>query len=346
MTSDKEQPIMPHLLRLALSVLLIAGFLASAFSASAQTLQLRIGKQLGLSYLPLIVAEHDKLIEKHARQLGLEEPKIDWVQLGSAAALNDAILSGSCDYVAGASTVLTVLWDKTRKNMDVRGVVALGNFDYALNSANPAVHGVADFTDKDRIAVSGVKLSVHAILLQMAAAKAFGADQWDRLDHLTVSMSHSDGMVALMSGHSEITAHLTTPPFQDLELADKRIHRVFAASDVLGDGGATILLFAANRVRQDYPKLNQALIEAVREADQIINTDRHRAAEIYLAAEKPSLGLAQVEALLNDPGTRYTAAPRNIVQFAQFMARTGTIRNRPETWQELFFPDLDVAEGS
>lgn len=318
---------------------------AAIATASAESAKISIGKQLGLSYLPLIVAEHDKLIEKHAQALGLANVEVNWVQIGSASALNDAVLSGTCDYVAGASTVLAVLWDKTRKTLDVRGVVPLGNFNYALNASNAAIRGVADFTDNDRIAVSAVKLSVHAILLQMAAAKAFGPDQWDRLDRLTVSMPHPDALTALLSGHSQITAHLTTPPFQDLELKDPRIHRVFAASDILGDGGATILLFAAKRTRAANPKLNQALIEAVTEAIDNINTDRKRAAAIYREAEKTSLSPELLDAILNDPGNRYSTVPRNTLQFAQFMAKTGVLKNSPTDWRELFFPELNVAGG-
>ena len=56
----------------------------------------------------------------------------------------------------------------------------------------------ADFTKKDKIAVPTVKVSTQAIVLQMAAAKEFGQAEYTRLDKLTVSLSHPDGMSMLL----------------------------------------------------------------------------------------------------------------------------------------------------
>ena len=45
---------------------------------------------------------------------------------------------------------------------------------------------IKDFTEKDKIALPAVKVSVQAVTLQMAAEKAFGEGQQDKLDALTV----------------------------------------------------------------------------------------------------------------------------------------------------------------
>jgi NitT/TauT family transport system substrate-binding protein len=333
-------------LTLVAGALVALAIAIAAAPAAAEFAKVRIGKQLGLSYLPLLVAQHDKLIEKHAKLLGLDDLEVEWQQLGSAAALNDAILSSSSDFVAGACTVSTVLWDKTRGNLDVRGVVALGNFDYALNTNDPNIRSVRDFTDKDRIAVSGVKLSVHAILLQMAAAKEFGASQWDQLDRLTVSLPHPEGLAALLAHQSGITAHLTSPPFQDLELRDKSIHRVFAASDILGDGGPTLLVWASAKVRNGNPKVAQAIVDAVKEAVALINRDFRRTAGIYVEIEKPNLSVEDVTAIISNPAHAYTTQPKNMLQFARFMHGVGTIKNLPGSWRDLFFPEGAGGEGS
>src|SRR5207244_10492900 len=54
--------------------------------------------------------------------------------------------------------------------------------------------------------VTGVQTCALPIL-QMAAAKLWGPDQYERLDALTVSMAHPDAMQAMLSGRSEITGH-------------------------------------------------------------------------------------------------------------------------------------------
>ncbi len=94
-----------------------------------------------------------------------------------------------------------------------------------LNTRNPAIKSIKDFTEKDRIALPAVKVSMQAIMLQMAAAKEYGENNYTKLDGLTVSMAHPDGVAALMSGASEITAHFTSPPFQFRELKDPKITR-------------------------------------------------------------------------------------------------------------------------
>ncbi len=86
-----------------------------------------------------------------------------------------------------------------------------------LITSNPAIHTVKDFSDKDRIAVQGVKISAQALVLEMAAAQAFGEENYAKLDPLTIQMSHPDALAALLSGHSEITAHLGVAPFQNYE---------------------------------------------------------------------------------------------------------------------------------
>ena len=44
-----------------------------------------------------------------------------------------------------------------------------------LNTANPDIKSIKDFTERDRIAVPSIKVSVQAVLLQMAAAAAIAS---------------------------------------------------------------------------------------------------------------------------------------------------------------------------
>ena len=63
----------------------------------------------------------------------------------------------------------------------MRGIASLGNFPYYLVSTNPNVKTIADFSDKDRIALPAVSVSVQARILQMAAAKRWGTAEFARL---------------------------------------------------------------------------------------------------------------------------------------------------------------------
>ena len=41
----------------------------------------------------------------------------------------------------------------------------------------------------------------------------------EKLDTLTVSMKHPDALISLLSQHSSISAHVSSSPFQEQELA-------------------------------------------------------------------------------------------------------------------------------
>ncbi len=143
---------------------------------------------------------------------------------------------------------------------------------------NPNVKTVKDFTDKDKIALPAVKVSIQAVTLQMAAEKAFGEGQQNKLDHLTVSMSHPDAQTALLSGRSEITAHLGSPPFQYQELEQQGMHKVFSSYDVLGGPATFNVVWTTTKFHDENPKLYAAFVAALDEATATINRDKRAAA--------------------------------------------------------------------
>ena len=93
--------------------------------------------------------------------------------MGGPGALNDALLGGQIQFVNVAAPSLATLWDKTAGTaQEVRAVCAVQSMPYVLVTRNPNVRTIADFTDKDRIAVPTVKISGQAMMLQIAAAKS------------------------------------------------------------------------------------------------------------------------------------------------------------------------------
>ena len=85
-------------------------------------------------------------------------------------------LSGGIDIASGGTPGLLILWARTKGTpQEVRGISAMSSQPFLMNTRNPAIKTVADLKETDRIAVPAVKVSIQAIMLQMAAAKAFGA---------------------------------------------------------------------------------------------------------------------------------------------------------------------------
>src|ERR1700676_3671942 len=70
----------------AIAALLV---LAAAGSAWAEVSELRITKQPSIIYLPLVVMEQNKLVEKQASAAGLPELKVAWITFNSGGASTD-----------------------------------------------------------------------------------------------------------------------------------------------------------------------------------------------------------------------------------------------------------------
>lgn len=312
--------------------------------AHAEMNEIKVAQQYGIGYLPLMVIEDQKLIEKHAKAAGLDVA-VTWAKFAGGNVMNDALLSDSVQFVSGGVGPLVTLWAKTHGNLDVKGVAAINSMPLYLVTRNKDVKTLKDFTDKDKIALPAVKVSIQAVTLQMAAEKAFGPGQQNKLDHLTVSLSHPDAQQALMSGKSEVTAHFGSPPFQENEIA-QGMHRVVSSYDVLGGPGTFNLVWTTKKFHDENPKLYAAFVGALDESMAIINRDKRAAAEMYLRISKDKSSLESILGLLNDPEIVFTTTPQNVMKYVDFMLKTGAIKAKPSSWKDLFFPNIHAVAGS
>ena len=143
-----------------------------ATSASAQAPEIRFARQFSMGYLQFNLMEKHHLLEKHAKAAGLGDVKVVWATFNSPAAMNDALLSGSVDIVSGGVPGLLTIWARTQGTANaVKGVTAFSSQPILLNTRSPNIKAITDFSEKDKIALPAVKVSVQAMMLQMAAAK-------------------------------------------------------------------------------------------------------------------------------------------------------------------------------
>ena len=304
--------------------------------AQAEQSEITIAKEFGIGYLPYMIMEHEKLIEKCAKQRGLGELKVNWKTFGGSGFQQSAI--------SGVPWFL-LLWDKM--NGEVKSVGALDSMPLYLNTRDPKVKSLKDFSQKNKIAVPAIKSSVQAMTLQMAALKVFGPEQSNKLDTLTVSLSHPDAMTALLSGAGDIDSHFTSPPFQNLELKDPRFHRVLSSYEVL-DGAATFIITATTtKFQKANPKTFDAFVGALQEAQSFINSNKRQAAEIYLGMSgDKKLSLEDLMKMLNNPDYRFTIVPEGVMKYAAHMSSNVVIKKKPGSWKELFFTNVHDQPGS
>ena len=321
-----------------------AVFAVLAGNAKAEVNEITVAQQYGVSFLPLMVMERNRLVEKHAEASGLAGLKVSWVKLAGPAAMNDALISNSLHFAAQGAPSMITLWDKTRGQ--IKGVSAMTTYPLYLITRDPDVKSIKGFSAKDKIAVPSVKISTQAIMLQMAASEAFGEKNFAQLDPLTVSLSHPDATLAFTNGTAGVNAHFSSSPFYEQEIKVPGAHLVTTNYEILGGRATAVLITANARFRAANPKAYRAFYDSLAEAIAIINRDKRAAAQLYLdAARDTKNSVDDIDAIISDKDYAFTLKPEKVLKTAQFMAKIGTLKQSPKSIDELFFPEIGAFKG-
>jgi NitT/TauT family transport system substrate-binding protein len=318
-----------------------------AATAAAQVPEIRFARQFSMGYLQFNVMEKHHLLEKHAKAAGIPEVKVVWATFNSPAAMNDALLSGSIDIVSGGVPGLLTIWARTHATANaVKGIAAFSSQPILLNTRNPIIKNITDFSEKDKIALPAVKVSVQAMMLQMAAAKQWGQANFAKLDPLTVGMSPPDATIALLSDATEITSVFSVPPFQYQQLEKPGIHTVLTSTEVFGGPHTFTVAWTSTQFREKNPALYKALVAAFQEATDMLNKDVKPAAQYWIDDVKSKLTVEKVAAIASGKEVKWTMVPESTVKYAEFMHAVGSIKVMPASWKDLFFPEAHGLPGS
>ena len=335
--------------KLAVAVLATGLTVGLAGPAAAQTNQVRFAQQFGLLYLPMHVVVSQKLVEGCAKDQGLGDIKVTMHRFSGGAAVNQALLSKNVDFAAGGIGPLLKIWDKTKGRLNVRAMSTLSAMPLKLNTNDSRVKKLEDYVGlKDhKIATPSVKVSIQAVVLQMAAEKKWGKGNAFKLDDLTVSMKHPSAMAAMLAGGQAIKSHFATLPTSWKELDSGKVRNVMTSYDVLGGRHSTVAMYNTEAWKNDNPKLYGCVWKSFRTAIDWINQDKKRAANLYHSFTKSKLDLADVVTMLTTPGEMdYTLQPERTMQFAKFLYSIGSIKNMPASWKDYYWENNYDQSGS
>ncbi|MEQ9560827.1 MAG: ABC transporter substrate-binding protein [Rhodospirillales bacterium] len=321
----------------------------SAAPASAETNEVRFAQQFGLLYLPQHVVVDQKLVETCAKAAGLGDIKVTMHRFSGGAAVNQALLSDNVDFAAGGVGPLLKLWDKTKGRINVKAIATLSAMPLKLNTNDPKVKKLEDYvglTDH-KIATPSVKVSIQAVVLQMAAAKKWGANEAFKLDDITVSMKHPSAAAALLAGGQAVKSHFATLPTSYQEIKTGKVHTVMTSYDVLGGEHSTVALYNTEKWKNDNPKLFKCVGDSFRTAAKWINEDTDRAAALFHKFTKSKLPLEDVKAMIKDKmEMHYSIMPSRTMEFARFMHSIGSIKNMPSSWKDYYWENNHDLSGS
>jgi NitT/TauT family transport system substrate-binding protein len=322
---------------LAASASLVA---APAILRAQETRIVRIVQQRGLLYLPVDLLANGGLVTKHAERMGLGRVEAVAEVINSAAAVNDALLSGSADFGTAGPPPLLTIWDKTRGSPnEIRALGTMSNVPMTLYTINPAVKTLADFTPADRIAVPAAKVSFNAVMLQIEAEKVWS--DAERLDPLTVSMGHPDALASLAGGmaRSAITAHVAVPPFTERGLRLPGAHVVLDSHQVFGGSFTQMMLVGPHRFRDRNPQLQKAVLAALDESIAMINADKRAAVSLWKDVHKAGESADELLAIVSDPRFEFSATPLRIQFISDFLFRQKRVKEKLASWKDIFWPD-------
>ena len=316
-------------------------------SARAEIAEMRVPLGAGgFGFLPLHMMKQYGLIEKKAAEAGLKLT-VNWANVGGPAVMNDALLSGSADFISAGPPAFLVLWDRTKGNAGVKGVAAMSTMPMYLNTHNAQVHSLDEIKDDEKIAVTAVKVSIPAIIMQMYARQKYGPAETFKFDRSTVSMQHPDAVVALLTGNKQITSHYASAPFHQRERREANIKTIQTSDDVMGGATTFTMISTTTKFHDENPKAYAAFVAALKESFDMIRADKKAAAQVLLN----SMGgkgwtIEELAEMLNDPKIYYTTKPENVMKYAAFMHEVGSLKNQPGSIKELFFDGADLTGGN
>lgn len=335
------------LARYGLAAFLSLTSLAAVTPSHADQDMLRLVKTPGFSALPLMVMEHEKILENSLAEAGVPDTKVEWTRISGGALVNDALLSGNLDIGTGGIGPLATIAGRTAGTaQEVKGVAAVVSQPIYLNCNDKSIKSLADLKENHRIAVPAVKVSIQAVLLQIEAAKEFGKDKANAIDHLTVSIPSNDAIATLVSGAGSLTCHMAAEPHYTMEMQSDNIHTVVDSYEILGSPHNISVAYTTRKFRDNNPKLYGAFLDALAKAQKFIDDNPRRAAEIYLTEAPGKLSVDEVEELIQNEKNIYSSVPYGTEKVANFMHESGALDKGVSSWKDIYFEDIHELDGN
>ena len=304
---------------------------ADATTAEAPVVTLRVAQQFGLGYAALTIADELNLFEKYLPGL-----QVEWLQLGSGGAINEAFIAGEVDVAVMGIPPFLIGWDKGIPWKVASGMCIM---PLSLQTYKDDINSLADFGPNDKIAYPAPG-SIQHILLSMAAEKQLGSPT--ALDDIGVAMSHPDAAAALMN-QKDISGHFTSPPYNFQELSQEGIYSVVDGTEAFGSEFTFLVAVASQDLYDNNPQAYAAFVMGIAEASDYINQHPAEAAAILA----PSFGLDEETTLkyLTWPGMDYVTTPLGLMGFSDFMQNAGYIEKVPASISDVAYPNVVAAVG-
>jgi NitT/TauT family transport system substrate-binding protein len=107
-----------------------------------------------------------------------------------------------------------------------------------------------------------------------------------------------------------------------------------------------MVAYTTEKFRNENPKVYAAYVAALKEVMDTIAKDPKGTTKDYLDASRDPITLEEGVEIVTDPGSKFTVTPQNVATFANFMAKQGLTKVKPDSWKDMFFPEVHGLPGS
>ncbi|MGL5437558.1 MAG: ABC transporter substrate-binding protein [Lachnospiraceae bacterium] len=310
--------------KLLLAACLAGVLLTPAGCGKKQQDSISIAQQFGVAYAPLQIMKEKRFLEEK-----LPGVQIDWKQFGGPTAIREGMLNGEIDFgFMGVAPVLVGI----DNGMEWRYAAGLSSNEVAIVTSREDMKSLKDVTDQDRIAILSPACTQHVLLCMLAEEQLGDARV---LDNRLVSMSHPDSVNALLSG-TEITAHVSTPPYISQEVAGGGTIMA-TGEEIMGEPFTFITCVAMEEFYEQNNDYYDVFLEALEESVNYINENRGEA--VRLLAPVYGISEEELDAQMGYNGTIYSMELNGIEIFSRRMYEMGFIKkDRP--MDELVFDNV------
>lgn len=294
-----------------------------------QLMKIRVAKQFGLVYAPLMVAEKIDFFSKY----GL---KVEWLTLGSGGAVREAMASNELDAAFMGIPPYLIGWDKGLPAKIAAGYCVM---PVSLVTYDDNINGLKDIKPEHKIAVPSPG-SIQHILLSMALEKELGDP--NALDDNLVALPHPDGAQAMLA-KKDVVAHFTTPPYLFEELEQPGYKVILDGFEAFGQDFNFNVALVTNHYHDNNPIGYAAFVQGLNDAMNWVNENKEKTAE--LLAPEFKIEKEKLLKYLTAEGVNFTTAPYGLMGFAEFMKEAGYISKVPESLSEIAWENILAQVG-
>jgi len=149
----------------------------------------------------------------------------------------------------------------------------------------------------------------------------------------------------LLSGAGEVNCSVALPPFMQYQLQDPKVHVVATSFELSGGPSTYTVAYTSAKFRDKNPKLYQAIYDAMAEATDRVANDIRTASRYWIEDSDSKLTVDFVAAAGSGKDVKWTMVPEATMKQAEFMFDVGTIRVKPKSWKDYFFPEAHGLSG-